>query len=47
MDTFNVTVQEFTFLNLTDATEDFKVVSKHEMGRVTNRITNNVDENTQ
>ena len=40
-------MQEFAVLHNTDAMEDSEVVSKQEMGNVTNRITNTVHENTE
>jgi len=46
MDRVNVILQEFAVLHNTDAMEDSEVVSEHETGSITNRITNTVHENT-
>ena len=40
-------MQEFAVLHITDATEDYEVGRKQQMGRVTNRITNIVEENDE
>ena len=45
-DAVNVRLQEFAVLNISNVTEYFEVVSKHETGRGANRIANIIDDNT-